>query len=189
MSLVFSCCFLSFPSPTIVLTDFRATLNATVYYAQIDENDQLNASVFKIRAIFSTTNNLEFIYMSITQANETDGLLEFDGGSENRIALKEENLVLGAGNGSHLFDTSINLVKDPATVLAERGYPINIDININLLVVYYPANTVSAMAKGLGCIQNSTGKITRNFGPLRNSNNCFTFQILAMEGVRMEALV
>ena len=82
---MFSCCFLSFPSPTIVPTDFRATLNATVYYAQIDENHQLNASVFKIRAIFSTTNDLEFIYMSITQANETDGLLEFDGGSENRI--------------------------------------------------------------------------------------------------------
>ena len=155
---MFSCCLLSFPSPTIVPTDFRATLNATVYYAQIDENHKLNASVFKIRAISSTTNDLEFIYMSITQANETDGLLEFDGGSENSI----EPNVPGAGDGAHVFDTSINLVQDPAIVFAERGYPINIDINITLVVVYHAGITISAMYKGLVCIQNSTGKKTRS---------------------------
>ena len=166
MSLVFSCCFLSFSSRTIVPTDFTATLNATVYYAQIDEKYQLNASVFKIRAIFSTTEELEYVYMSITQANETDGLLEFDGGSDNRIALNAGNLVPGAGDGAHVFDTSINLVEDPAIVLAERGYPINIDINIKLVVLYHPGIPISAMAKGLGCIKNSTGKKTRNLDPL-----------------------
>ena len=144
-------------SSPVVPIGWKATLNATVYYAQIDNEHQLDTPVFKIRAIFNTTTDqLEYVYISIIQTNELDQLLEFDGGSDNRITPNVDNLV--ADGGVHVFDTPINLVQDPTSVFVESDYPINLGVAITLLAVYHPGISISMMAEGLGCIQNATGE-------------------------------
>ena len=95
--------------------------------------------------------------MGIEQTNETDQLLEINGGSNNSISLKGGNLV--EDGGVHVFDTSVNLVQDPASVFVESDYPIILDITINLVAVYLPGTIILMKhAKGLGCIQNATGE-------------------------------
>ena len=92
------------------------------------------------------------------QHAQIQSLFEFDGSSNNPITISSGDLQT-IGNG-RIFDTSINLVTDPATQFPDaEDYPVELDLTISLVVLFSPDfTTVEFNSEGLGYILRAPGK-------------------------------
>ena len=89
------------------------------------------------------------------QTVQIQNLFAFEGGINNsdRIVISSENLqTVGT---DRIFDTSINLVADPATEFPDAvDYPVELNLTITLVVLFSSDfTTVEINSKGLGYIQ------------------------------------
>ena len=133
-------------------SNYSVYLNATVYYATIDVDHPLNTTVFRVRAIINSITDFVQMYLSIEQV---DQLFEIEGNNYGIILLKDD---LEEDGDVHVFDASVNLTVEPDSQFQDSIYPVSLDININLVATYHPANPIKKISKGLGCIQNSSGE-------------------------------
>ena len=149
-------------SHAAVPADYRVALNASIYYANISSDTPLNTPVFRIR--LSINNNEENpidISIRFSQTSRIQNLFEFEGSSNNPIAISSGDLQT-VGN-DRIFDTSINLVADPATEFPdEDDYPIELDLTISLVVLFPDFSSVEIISNGLGYILQAQGKSYKN---------------------------
>ena len=144
-------------APLSVPADYRIALNATIYYAEISTDTPLNTPVYRIR--ISINENEEPIDISVRffQTGQINSLFEFEGNTtDNRrdISLDEFQTI---GN-ERVFDTSINLVADPASQFGEDDYPVELNLTIQYIVLNQDLKTVlEGGSQGLGSIQQSPG--------------------------------
>ena len=126
---------------------FQIALNATIYYANISSDTPLNTPVYRIRAIINST--LYFLDMSISlsQTQQINALLEFEGGVNDRITVTESDLA--TIDEVKVFDTSINLVAEPGT---DFEYPVELGIDIQLVVLTGVEVTEQVVSSGIGYI-------------------------------------
>ena len=137
--------------------NYTVALNATVYYATIDIDHPLNTPVFRVRVITSNISNIGTTFISMVEDNQ---LFEFEGGSnDGRSAQMNDYETDGH---MHVFDAFINLVAEPSSRFEGSIYPVSLDIDIELVVIYNPPNdqhsTIEIMVKGLGCFLNTSGE-------------------------------
>ena len=143
-----------------VPADYRAVLNASIYYANISSDTPLNTPVFSIRLSINANENPVDITIRFSQTAQIQSLFEFEGSSDNRIEVSSGDLQT-VGN-DRIFDTSINLVADPATVFPdEDDYPVELDLSIILVVLFDDFSTVADFSDGLGYILRAPGKSYR----------------------------
>ena len=136
--------------------DFRLALNATVYYAVINSDTEVNTPVYRIRASVNVNENLTDMSITLTQTGQINNLFDFEGGSNNRIDISLSDLET-FGN-ERVFDTQINLVEDPATEFDEADYPVELDIEIQFIVLFATNEALQVTSKGLGSIQKAPGE-------------------------------
>ena len=141
-----------------VPADYRAALNASIYYANISSDTPLNTPVFRIRLSINTNENPIDISIRFIQTVQVQNLFEFEGSSNNTIDVLSGDLQT-VGN-DRIFDTSINLVAHPATEFPEaEDYPVELDLTIALVVLFIPDfNPVEINSHGLGYILQARGK-------------------------------
>ena len=140
----------------VVSADFRLALNATIYYADIRSDTQVNSSVYKLRASVNVNENPIDMSITLTQTGQINNLFDFEGGSNNRIGISLSDLVT-IGN-ERVFDTQINLVADPATEFAEDDYPVELDIEIQYIVLFATNEALQVTSRGLGRILKAPGE-------------------------------
>ena len=133
--------------------DYRLALNATVYYTDISSDTPLNTPVYWIRASINIIENPLDLSIRLSQVVQINNLLEFEGG-DNIINILVSNLQT-VGN-ERVFDTSINLVADPASEFGENDFPVELDLTI-LFVVLFEDNALQVISQGLGSIQRAPG--------------------------------
>ena len=145
-----------------VPADYRAALNASIYYANISSDTPLNTPVFRIRLSIDASENPVDISIRFFQTAQIQSLFEFEGSSNNPITILLEDLQT-VGNDS-IFDTSINLIAHPATEFPDaEDYPVELDLTVSLFVLFLPDfNTVGFNSHGLGYILQATGKSYSN---------------------------
>ena len=138
--------------------DYRAALNASIYYANISSDTTLNTPVFRIRLSINANENPLDISIRFSQTVQVQNLLDFEGSSDNRIDISSEDLQT-VGN-DRIFDTSINLVVDPATEFPDaEDYPVELDLTIALAVLFSSdISTAEANSEGLGYILQPPGE-------------------------------
>ena len=132
---------------------FQIALNATIYYANIYSDTPLNTPVYRIRAIINSTLDLLDISISLSQTQQINALLEFEGGMNNRITIPESDLA--DIDEVRVFDTSINLVAEPNT---EFDYPVELDIDIQLVVLHVTGVTDRVVSSGIGYLLEAPGQ-------------------------------
>ena len=134
-----------------VPADYRAALNASIYYANISSDTPLNTPVFRIRLSINANENPIDISIRFFQTVQIKSLFEFEGSSNNRIDISPGELQT-VGN-DRIFDTSINLVALPATEFPDaEDYPVELDLTIALVVVFDVMTIVQENSFGLGHI-------------------------------------
>ena len=135
-----------------VPTDYRAALNASIYYANISSDTPLNTQIFRIRLSINANENPLDISIRFTQTVEIQNLFDFEGGSNNkRIDISSEDLQT-VGN-DRIFDTSINLVADPATEFPDaEDYPVELDLIIIVALLFDDFSSGEDSSDGLGYI-------------------------------------
>ena len=145
-----------------VPADYRAVLNASIYYANISIDTPLNTPVFRIRLSINANENPADISIRFFQIAQIQNLFEFEGSSNNRIDISPGDLQT-VGNG-RIFDTSINLVAHPATQFPDaEDYPVELDLTVSLLVLFSPDfSVIEFNSHGLGYILQATGKSDSN---------------------------
>ena len=132
-----------------VSADYRAALNASIYYANISSDTPLNTPVFRIRLIIN--NNEEpanDIVIRFFQTNQIQNLFEFEGSSDNKIEISSGDLQT-VGN-HRIFNTSINLVADPE--IEFDNFPIELDLTISMVVLFSDFIPVEFNSDGFGYI-------------------------------------
>ena len=137
-----------------VPADYRAALNASIYYADISSDTPLNTPVFRIRLSINTDEEDPLdISIRFTQTGQIQNLLDFEGSSNNTIDISSGDLQTVGNN--RIFDTSINLVAHPATEFPDaEDYPVELDLTISLVVLFSSdISTAEINSKGLGYIQ------------------------------------
>ena len=136
-------------------------LNATVYYADIHIGHPLNTPVFKIRAFFRSTANIDVARISLSQTGQINKLFEFEGvtNNSNTIGVPVTGNNLDTVGDYKVFDTSINLVQDPDTEFAETGYPVPLMIDITFDVFYFIGSFDQVISRGRGSIQGRKSKL------------------------------
>ena len=132
--------------------NYRAALNASIYYANISSATPLNTPVFRIRVSINGNESPVDISVRFFQHAQIQSLFEFEGSSNNPIDISSGDLQT-VGN-DRIFDTSINLVADPATEFPdEDDYPVELDLSISLVVFFSSdISTAEANSEGLGYI-------------------------------------
>ena len=136
--------------------DFRLALNATVYYADINSDTEVNSAVYRLRASVNVNENPSDMSITLTQTGQINNLFDFEGGSNNRIGISLSDLVT-IGN-EKVFNTTINLVDDPATEFDEDDYPVELDIEIQFVVLFATNEALQVTSKGLGRILKAPGE-------------------------------
>ena len=140
-----------------VSANYRAVLNASIYYANISSDTPLNTPVFRIRLSINTNENPIDISIRFIQTVQIQNLFVFEGSSNNRIDITSGELQT-VGN-DRIFDTSINLVADPDTEFPdEDDYPVELDLTILLAVLFSDFNTTEDYSDGIGYILRAPGK-------------------------------
>ena len=133
--------------------DYRAALNASIYYANISSDTPLNTPVFRIRLSINTNENPLDIFIRFFQTVQILNLFEFESGigGSNYIDISFGDLQT---DGSEwVFDTSINLVADPATEFPdEDDYPVELDLTIIVALLFDDFSTTEDSSDGLGYI-------------------------------------
>ena len=142
----------------VVAANYRTALNASIYYANISSDTPLNTPVFRIRlSINANEEDPLDISIRFTQTGQIQNLLDFEGSSNNRIDISSGDLQT-VGN-DRIFDTSINLVADPATEFSDdNDYPVELDLSIVFVVLFDDLIPVQVTADGLGYILKAPGK-------------------------------
>ena len=133
------------------------TLNATTYYADIHSDHPLGTPVFRIRAIIRSSAIAVDLSMSLSQTGQINSLFEFAGGTGNdRLEIPVSDFI---DNGNErVYDTTINLVADPATVFDEDDYPIDLDLDIAFIGLFIvPAGALQVVSIGSGRILQALG--------------------------------
>ena len=157
-----------------VPANYTAALNASIYYANISSDTPLNTPVFRIRlSINANEEDPLAIFISFIPTVGIQNLFEFEGSSNDTIDVPSGDLHT-VGN-DRIFDTSINLVADPATEFPdEDDYPVELDLTIFLVVFFSDItvvefnstlpdfNTVEFNSHGLGYILQATGNSYSN---------------------------
>ena len=134
-----------------VAANYRAALNASIYYANISSDTPLNTPVFRIRLSINANENPADISIRFFQTAQIKSLFEFEGSSNNTIDISSGDLQT-VGN-ERIFDTSINLVADPATEFPDaEAYPVELDLTIVLVVLFDVMTIVPETSFGLGHI-------------------------------------
>ena len=137
--------------------DYRAALNASIYYANISSDTPLNTPVFRIRLSINANENPLDISIRFFQIAQIQSLFEFEGSSNNPNTISPGDLQT-VGN-DRIFDTSINLVAHPATEFPDaEDYPIELDLTIALVVLFSDFHAVEVNSHGRGYILQATGK-------------------------------
>ena len=139
----------------LVPADYRLALNATIYYTDISSDTPLNTPVYWIRASINIIENPLDISIRLSQTGQINNLLEFEGGDINVINILVSNLQTVGNEG--VFDTSINLVADPASEFGEDDFPVELDLTI-MFVVLFEDDALQVISQGLGSIQRAPGK-------------------------------
>ena len=139
--------------------NYRAALNASIYYANISSDTPLNTPVFRIRLSINANENPIDISIRFFQTVQIENLFEFEGSSNNRIDVSPGDHLQTVGN-DRIFDTSINLIADPATEFPdEDDYPVELDLTISLVVLFSSdISTAEANSEGLGYILQPPGE-------------------------------
>ena len=140
----------------LVPTDYMVALNATIYYAEISADTQLNTPVYMIR--ISINVNVQPIDMSLRffQTGQINSLFEFkDNTTHNGRDISVVELQ-SVGN-ERVFDTSIHLVADPASQFGEEDYPVELNIVIQLVVLTQNFTIIQTISQGLGSIYQPPG--------------------------------
>ena len=134
-----------------VSANYRAALNASIYYANISSDTPLNTPVFSIRLSIDANENPIDISIRFFQTDQIKSLFEFEGSSNNTIDISSGDLqTVGSDK---IFDTSINLVVHPATEFPDaEDYPVELDLTIVLVVVFDVMTIVQETSFGLGHI-------------------------------------
>ena len=144
-----------------VPADYRAALNASIYYADISSDTPLNTPVFRIRLSINANENPIDIPIRFIQTAQIQSLFEFEGSSNNPITISPGDLQTVGSD--RIFDTSINLVADPDTEFPDAvDYPVQLDLTIILVVLFDDFSTVEVISHGLGYILQATGKSYSN---------------------------
>lgn len=139
----------------LVPSSYTVALNATIYYAEIHSDYPVNTPVFNIRAFIHSINGLLDLLISLSQTGQINNIFEFEGSANDMISITTEDLVQ---EGDHfVFDTSINLVQDPATEFDESDYPVTLNIDVSLVGLYLPNNAVQVISRAMGFILNAPG--------------------------------
>ena len=136
--------------------DYRLALNATVYYADIRSDTQVNSPVYRLRASVNMNEIPIDMSITLTQTGQINNLFDFEGGSNNRIGISLSDLVT-IGN-ERVFDTQINLVDDPASEFDEDDYPVELDIDIQFVVLFATNEALQVTSRGLGSITEAPGE-------------------------------
>ena len=101
-------------------------------------------------------NSIFDISVRFFQTGQINSLFEFeDNTADNRrdISLDEFQTI---GN-ERVFDTSINLVADPASQFEEDDYPVKLGLTIQLGVYTQNLSFIEAISEGLGSIEKAPG--------------------------------
>ena len=158
-----------------VSANYRAALNASIYYANINSVTTLNTPVFRIRLSINTNENPIDITMRFFETAQILNLFEFESGvgGTNYIDIPPRDLQ--TDGSSQIFDTSINLVADPATEFPDaEDYPVELDLTISLVVLFSSDFTaVEINSKGLGFIQGENNES----GPQEDNCMCRSFSL------------
>ena len=140
-----------------VPANYRAALNASIYYANISSDTPLNTPVFRIRISIAANENPIDLSIRFTQTLQIQSLFEFEGSSNNPITISSGDLQT-VGN-DRIFDTSINLVADPATQFPdEDDYPVELDLTITVGVLFADFSDAEDSSDGFGYILRAPGK-------------------------------
>ena len=136
-----------------VPADYSIAMNATIYYAEISTDTPLNTPVYRIR--ISINVNLEPIDISVRffQTEQINSLFKFEGNTtanDSRDISMNELLTIG---NERVFDTSINLVADPASQFEEDDYPVELGLTIQFLVFTQEFMDIQDISEGLGSIK------------------------------------
>ena len=134
--------------------DFRLALNATVYYADIDSDTEVNTSVYRLRVSINVNENPIDVSFTLAQTGQIDNLFDVEGSSGGTISLNHFDTIIG---NEKVFDTTINLVNDPASVFDEDDYPVELDIDIQFIVLFASNVPLSRSSRGRGSIQRALG--------------------------------
>ena len=81
-----------------------------------------------------------------------------------------DDLVL-IGN-ERVFDTTINLVSDISSEFDETDYPVELDIEIQLIVLFATNEALQVTSRGRGSIQKAPGEF------LISTETCFIFKLV-----------
>ena len=143
--------------------NYRAALNASIFYANISSDTPLNTPVFRIRLSIDANENPLDISIRFFQTVQIENLFELEGSSNNRIVISSGDLQT-VGN-DRIFDTSINLVADPATEFPDaEDYPVELDLTISLVVFFSSdISTAEANSEGLGYILQPPGESKKSW--------------------------
>ena len=145
-------------TPLLVPTDYMVALNATIYYAEISADTQLNTPVYRIRISINVNVQPVDISVRFFQTGRINSLFEFkDNTTHNRRDISVVDLQ-SVGN-DRVFDTSIHLVADPASEFGEDDYPVELNIAIHLVVFTQDFISIQALSQGLGSIYQPPGGV------------------------------
>lgn len=144
-------------SPFILVpSDYIIALNATFYCAQIYSDTATNTPVYNIRAIINPSLGHIDQSILILMTESSSRLLEFQGGSNNRLLFSDTNLV-SIGN-DRVFDASINLVAELSEEFEEHEYPVQLEVDI-LLIAFFNGTAQQVTSRGLVYIEIQGEKI------------------------------
>ena len=134
-----------------VPADYRAALNASIYYANISIDTPLNTPAFRIRLSINANENPLDISIRFSQTVQIQRLFEFEGSNNDRIDISSGDLQT-VGN-DRIFDISIILVADPISEFPDAvDYPVELDLTILLAVLFDDFSTTEDSSDGLGYI-------------------------------------
>ena len=140
----------------VVSTSFKSALNATVYYADINNDTEVNTPVYRIRASININENPLDMFIQLSQTGQINNLFDFDGGSDDTINIVVGDLVT-IGN-ERIFDTTINLAAEPGSVFDDNDYPVELDIDIQFVVLFGTNEALQVTSRGRGSIQQAQGE-------------------------------
>ena len=141
---------------SVVAGDYTIALNATVYYVEIRSDHPLNTPVFRIRAFFRSTAGFQAASLGLSQTGQINNLFEFEGGSNDTISISIGDFV--SVGGQNVFDTTINLIREPDSEFTKMNYPVDLDMDINLVALFSPNIAPQVISKGAGSIHLAPGE-------------------------------
>ena len=140
----------------VVSANFRLALNATVYYADINNDTEVNTPVYRIRASININEIPLDMVIQLSQTGQINNLFDFDGVSDDTINIALDDLVT-IGN-ERVFDTTINLVSETGSEFDDNDYPVELDIDIQFVVLFVTNEALQVTSKARGSIQRAQGE-------------------------------